>query len=279
MTDPDQGGLTRFSKQIEVAHRRAFYARVVGQLIQVGTVLGLLAVWELAVVMLHLNPIILPRVSVIASSLWSLSVDGTIPWHGMLTMRRVFAGFAAAALLGVAVGMGMNRFQSIRNMFDPIIAALYPLPKIALVPLLLIWFGSGDLYKFVIVLATAFFPIVISAYQGLRQVDPGLVAAARDLGANEWRIQWDVMLPAATPSILAGMRIGMGVAIILTVAAEMIASQNGLGYLLVAAGSVLETEKVFAVIFAVAILGLLVNKAHDWIDASVAGWAFDGQSR
>jgi NitT/TauT family transport system permease protein len=191
----------------------------------------------------------------------------------------VGVGFAAAALLGVGAGMAMNRFQLIRNIFDPIIAALYPLPKIALVPLLLIWFGSGDLYKFVIVLATAFFPIAISAYQGLRQVDGGLVAAARDLGANEWRLQWDVLLPAAMPTILAGMRIGMGVAIILTVAAEMIASQDGLGYLLIAAGSVLETEKVFAVIFAVAILGLVINKAHDFVDVYVAGWAFDAQTR
>ena len=275
----DQPDLSRFSKQIEVAHRRALHARVVGQLVQVGTIVGLLAIWELAVVGLQISPIILPSVSVIASSLWSLSVDGTIPWHAAVTIRRVGVGFAAAALLGVGAGMAMNRFQLIRNIFDPIIAALYPLPKIALVPLLLIWFGSGDLYKFVIVLATAFFPIAISAYQGLRQVDGGLVAAARDLGANEWRLQWDVLLPAAMPTILAGMRIGMGVAIILTVAAEMIASQDGLGYLLIAAGSVLETEKVFAVIFAVAILGLVINKAHDFVDVYVAGWAFDAQTR
>ena len=273
----NSAGLQPFAKQIEDARARATRARLYGRLVQLGTVIGLLVLWELAVVLLHTSPIILPRVSVIASALWTMTIDGTIPWHSLVTLKRVVLGFAAASILGIAIGLAMNRFETVRNIADPLIAGLYPLPKVALVPLLLIWFGSGETYKFVIVLATAFFPIVISTYQGLRQVDGGLISAASDLGANDWQVQLEVMLPAATPAILAGMRLGMGVAVILTIAAEMIASQNGLGYLLVAVGAILETEKVFAVLFTVAILGVAITKIHDWLDIKFAGWAFDSR--
>src|SRR3954468_12845267 len=104
MSDTDQPSLSRLSKQIEVAHRRALRSRIIGQLVQVGTIVGLLALWELAVVSLEISPLILPRVSVIASSLWALSVNGTIPWHTAITTRRVAVGFAAAALLGIGAG-------------------------------------------------------------------------------------------------------------------------------------------------------------------------------
>jgi NitT/TauT family transport system permease protein len=275
----DDSGLRRFSTQIANARAHAARTRTIGWLVQVSTALGALLLWEASVVGMQIDPIILPRVSVIASTLLGMSIDGTIPWHTMITLRRVLVGFAAAAILGVLCGLAMNRSYIARNVFDPLIAALYPLPKIALVPLLLIWFGSGEMYKFVIVLATAFFPIVISTYQGLRQVDAGLVSTAHDLGAGQWRIQWEVMLPAATPAILAGMRVGMGVAIILTIAAEMIASQDGLGYLLVAVGAILETEKVFAILFTVAILGVAITKVHDWVDIRLAGWAVESGAK
>ena len=266
--------LKPFAREINDARLRASRARMFARLVQLGTVVGVLVVWELAVVILAVNPIILPRVSVIARSLGMLTIDGAIPWHALVTLGRVFLGFAAACVLGVGIGLLMNRFLIARNIADPLIASLYPLPKVALIPLLLIWFGSGETYKFVITLMTSFFPIVISTYQGLRQVDAGLVSAARDLGATEWSIQWEVMLPAAMPDILSGMRLGMGVAIVLTIAAEMIASQSGLGYLLVAYGAILETEKVFAVLFTVAILGVAITKIHDWFDVKLVGWAF-----
>jgi len=266
--------LKPFAHEINVARSRASRARVFARLVQLGTVIGVLVIWELAVVLLGVNPIILPRVSVIARSLWLLTIDGTIPWHTLVTLGRVLLGFVAACALGVGIGLLMNRFVTARNIADPLIASLYPLPKVALIPLLLIWFGSGEVYKFVITLMTSFFPIVISTYQGLRQVDAGLVSAARDLGATDTRIQLEVMLPASMPDILSGMRLGMGVAIVLTIAAEMIASQSGLGYLLVAYGAILETEKVFAVLFTVAIVGIAITRIHDWVDVKLAGWAF-----
>ena len=213
------------------------------------------------------------------TTLWAMIWDGTLPWNSLITVLRILAGFVAAVVAGVAIGMAMAFSRTIQNMCDPLIAALYPLPKITLIPLLIIWLGTGEAYKFIVIAFTAFFPIVINTYIGLRQVDQDLIKAARDLGANERQIQLEVMLPAALPSIFAGFRLAMGVAIILTVAAEMIASQDGLGRVLIEAGAILETEKVFAALFVMGILGIVVTRIQDWVDSRFAGWAFETRER
>jgi NitT/TauT family transport system permease protein len=169
--------------------------------------------------------------------------------------------------------MGMSRV--VAAVADVWIAALYPLPKISLIPLLIIWLGTGEAYRIVISAVTAFFPIVISTYAGIRQTDCGLIKAARDLGANARQIQLKVVIPAAIPSIFAGLHLGMGVTIILIVAAEMIggSSQSGMGYLLINAGQVMETEKVFASLVVLAVVGAIVIKLQQWTDRRVAPWA------
>jgi NitT/TauT family transport system permease protein len=165
------------------------------------------------------------------------------------------------------------------RILDPWIAALYPLPKISLIPLLIIWLGTGEAYKIVISAITAFFPIVISSYAGIRQADRGLIKAAQDLGANRRQIQLKVVIPFAVPSIFAGLQLGMGVTIILVVAAEMIggSGQSGMGYLLIQAGQVLETEKVFAGLIVLAVFGALITKAQQRIDRWLAPWVEPAQ--
>ena len=223
--------LKPFEREINDARLQASRARTFARLIQLGTIIGALAVWELTVVAMGVNPIILPRVSVIAQSLWTLTADGTIPWHTLVTLGRVFFGFVAACVLGVKYWADdeslHGRAQYCRSADRRPLSS--PENCAHSSATYLVWLG--ETYKFAIVLMTAFFPIVISTFQGLRQVDAGLVSAASDLGASDWRIQSEVMLPAAMPAILSGMRLGMGVAIVLTIAAEMIASQSGLGYL------------------------------------------------
>jgi ABC-type nitrate/sulfonate/bicarbonate transport system permease component len=169
--------------------------------------------------------------------------------------------------------MGMSRIVS--RVADLWIAALYPLPKISLIPLLIIWLGTGEAYRIVISAVTAFFPIVISTYSGIRQVDRGLIKAAQDLGASTRQIQLKVVIPAAMTSILAGLQLGMGVTIILIVAAEMIggSSQSGMGYLLISSGQVMETEKVFASLVVLAVMGAVIIKLQQWFDRVVAPWA------
>jgi ABC-type nitrate/sulfonate/bicarbonate transport system permease component len=238
------------------------------------TVVAFVAGWEALVDLRGIAPIYLPAPSAIVEYLLRMIADGSMGFNLGVTLLRIFAGFAVAAVAGVLVGvvMGMSRLAA--RVADPWIAALYPLPKISLIPLLIIWLGTGETYKIVISAVSAFFPIVISAYSGIRQADQGLIKAAKDLGANRRQVQMKVVIPAAIPSIFAGLHLGMGVTIILVVAAEMIggSGESGMGYLLIHAGQVMETEKVFASLVVLAVMGALVIKAQQWIDRRVAPW-------
>ncbi len=249
-------------------------AGVLERLLPTLTVVAFLLGWELFVRWRGIAPIYLPAPSAIAVYLFRMIADGSLVFHLGVTLLRIFAGFAIAALCGITLGVLMGMSRIVARIADPWIAALYPLPKIALIPLLVIWLGTGEAYKIVISAVTAFFPVVISTYSGIRQTDRGLMKAAQDLGANARQIQMKVVIPAAIPSIFAGLHLGMGVTIILVVAAEMIggSSRSGMGFLLIQAGQVMETEKVFASLIVLAVMGAVVIKLQGWIDRKVAPW-------
>ena len=242
------------------------------------TVAAFVLAWEALVRMRGIAPIYLPAPSSVLVYLWRMTVDGSMPYNLAITLLRIFGGFAAAAVSGIALGIVMGMSPTCARVADIWIAALYPLPKISLIPLLIIWLGTGEAYKIVISAVSAFFPIVISTYAGIRQADRGLIMAAKDLGANRRQIQAKVVIPAAVPSIFAGLHLGMGVAIILVVAAEMIggSSQGGMGWLLISSGQVMETEKVFASLIVLAVVGAIVIKLQQWIDRKIAPWAHHG---
>jgi NitT/TauT family transport system permease protein len=239
------------------------------------SIVAFLAIWEAVVRLRGIQPIFLPAPSVIAIYLWRMIADGSMEYHLGVTLLRIIAGFVIAAVTGIALGLAMGMSRIVARIADTWIAALYPLPKISLIPLLIIWLGTGEAYRIVISAVTAFFPIVISTYSGIRQADRGLIKAAKDLGANAHQVQLKVVIPAAMPSILSGLQLGMGVTIILIVAAEMIggSSQSGMGYLLINSGQVMETEKVFASLVVLAVMGAVIMKLQQWIDRKVAPWA------
>jgi NitT/TauT family transport system permease protein len=242
------------------------------------TVVAVVVAWEALVRLRGIAPIYLPAPSSVLVYLWRMTLDGSLPYNLAITLLRIFVGFAVAAATGILLGVAMGMSRTIARVADVWIAALYPLPKISLIPLLIIWVGTGEAYKIVISAVSAFFPIVISTYAGIRQTDRGLIMAARDLGANRSQIQMKVVIPAAIPSIFAGLHLGMGVAIILVVAAEMIggSSQGGMGWLLISSGQVMATEKVFASLIVLAVVGAVVIKLQQWIDRKVAPWAHHG---
>ena len=238
------------------------------------TIVAVVAAWEALVRLRGIAPIYLPAPSSVFVYLSRMIADGSMPYHLGITLLRIFVGFALAAVFGIALGVLMGMSRTVARVADVWIAALYPLPKISLIPLLIIWVGTGEAYKIVISAISAFFPIVISTYSGIRQTDRGLVKAAKDLGANARQIQLKVVIPGAIPSIFAGLHLGMGIAIILVVAAEMIgeSSQGGMGWLLISSGQVMETEKVFASLIVLAVVGAVVIKLQQWIDRKVAPW-------
>jgi ABC-type nitrate/sulfonate/bicarbonate transport system permease component len=232
--------------------------------------------WEVMVDLRGIKPIYLPAPSLILATLVKMTEDGTIFFHLAFTLFRIFAGFVVAAVVGIGLGILMGMTPLFARLLDPWIAALYPLPKISLIPLLIIWLGTGEIYKISLSAFSAFLPIVISTFSGIRQIEPDLLKTAADLGASRHQIQFKIVVPAAIPAIVNGLQIGMGIAIIMVVASEMIggSGQTGVGYLLISAGQVLETEKVFACLLVLALVGGLIMKGQDYASRKLAPWAF-----
>jgi ABC-type nitrate/sulfonate/bicarbonate transport system permease component len=188
-----------------------------------------LIMWEVVVAAAHLNQIYLPRPSHILVALVMMFQTGGLFGDLLATLGRIFGGFAIALVAGTLLGIWMATSERVSAIADNFIAALYPLPKVTLIPLLIIWLGTGGPFMLTISALGAIFPIVINTVLGIRQCDPGLILAARDLGATSRQVIRMVLLPSAVPSIFAGVRLGIGVSIILVVAAEMVVGKIGLG--------------------------------------------------
>ena len=237
-----------------------------------GAVVFVLVAWELIAILTGVNRLYLPRPTQIVVALFDMFANGKLAVDLGYTLYRIFAGFFIALVVGVALGIWIATSARVRAVADMFIAALYPLPKVTLIPLLIIWLGTGGPFMLTISALGAIFPIIINTVLGVRQCDPGLVLAARDLGANQRQVMRLVLLPSASPSIFAGVRLGLGVSIILVVAAEMVVGKLGLGARLYLAGQVLETEQVFAVLIVLAALGIVVTKIQDQIDIWLGRW-------
>jgi ABC-type nitrate/sulfonate/bicarbonate transport system permease component len=237
-----------------------------------GSVALVLIAWELIAILTGVNRLYLPRPTQIVVALFDMFANGRLLADLLATLSRVFGGFFIALAIGIALGIWIASSDRVRAIADMFIAALYPLPKVTLIPLLIIWLGTGGPFMLTISGLGAIFPIIINTVLGVRQCDPGLVLAARDLGATRRQVMRLVLLPSAIPSIFAGARLGLGVSIILVVAAEMVVGKLGLGARLYLAGQVLETEQVFAVLIVLATLGIVVTRIQDWIDFRLGRW-------
>lgn len=240
-----------------------------------GALLLVLVLWEAFVRLGNIPILYLPGPIAITRSLVKLFVEGNLLRDLLITLGRIFGGFLLAFVTGTAFGIWMGTSRKVESIGDVFIAALYPIPKVMLIPLLIIWLGSGEALQFTISWLGAIFPIVVNTVLGVKECDKGLLLAARDLRATERQIKWKVILPSAIPHIFAGLRLGLGVSIILVVAAEMVAGRVGLGARLFLAGQVLETGEVFAILLLLAILGLLLTKGQDMIDNALSIWRSD----
>jgi len=158
---------------------------------------------------------------------------------------------------GVAVGVVTGFFSRAEAVGQPLIAATFPIPKIALLPLLILWLGLGEPSKIAVIALGVFFPMAINTYAGVREADPLLVRAAVAFGAGRWSIIRKVILPSALPMIFAGLKLGAGTALLLLVAAEMIAADSGIGFLVLHAGNIMDTTKLMVGIVCLSLLGVL----------------------
>jgi ABC-type nitrate/sulfonate/bicarbonate transport system permease component len=203
------------------------------RLVAVAAFLGLWSLLAGIVVVFKLfNPIFLPGPWLVLGSLAELAAKGQLWIHVRATLERVAVGFATGAGLGVALGLAAGQLRVVRDVVEPVIELLRPIPPLAVLPLFIVWVGIGEPSKIGFITYATFFPIFLTTVTGVRQIDPLLLRAARSLGAGGLRLFVRVILPAALPDILTGLRLGVALAFFVIVISEFIGAEHGLGYLI-----------------------------------------------
>jgi ABC-type nitrate/sulfonate/bicarbonate transport system permease component len=220
-----------------------------------------LAVWEAVARSGQVSPILLPSLVRIGRELGLFLGQSASLGEAWLSVYRALAGFALAAVVGVALGVLMGRSTVAAGVLDPLFSGTYPIPKIALFPLFVFVFGLGSLSKVALVFLECLYPIVVTTCAGSRTVHRTLVWSALNMGASRARILWGVVVPATAPYIFAGLRIALPIAMIVVIITEMIGSADGLGYLVVYSLASFKTDRMLAVVVVVALLGLTFDQA------------------
>ncbi len=234
--------------------------------------IGLLLVWELLIRAGLGDRRFIPAPSDIAVRFWQLTLSGELAMHTAATLWRVLAGFVIGAVPAVAIGLLMAMFRPVRIFFDPLVAALMPIPKVALMPLLLLAFGFGDASKIALVATAVFFPVVVNTYAGAANIERIYWDVAKNYGASTYVMFTRVVFFGALPLIFAGLRIALAVSFVVLVAAEFVASKTGIGYLIWNSWELLQVDYMFVGIIVIGILGLITAVLFQEIERKLIPW-------
>jgi NitT/TauT family transport system permease protein len=218
---------------------------------------GLVVLWELLTRTGWIPALFLPSPLGVLREGGEMLRSGELLTHVLTILRRLVLGFAAGALGGVSVGLAVGFWSLAEAIGNPLIAATFPIPKIALLPLLILWLGIGETSKVAVITLGVFFPMAINTYTGVRHADPLLIRAAASFGSGRFSLIRKVLLPSSLPMIFAGLRLGAGTSLLLLVAAEMIAADAGIGFLVLHAQNLMETTKLMVGIALLSLLGVL----------------------
>jgi ABC-type nitrate/sulfonate/bicarbonate transport system permease component len=225
------------------------------------SVLLLLIAWELFARSGKVTPFMLPRFSAVLEYIKNDAVTGDLWLNLALTLYRALAGFCIATVGGVALGAAMSRSRIVNWFFDPIISVGFPMPKIAFLPIIMLWLGLYDVSKISMVVFDAIFPVVTATLAGIAAVETHLLWSARNMGATEREIMWQVVLPAALPQILTGLQVALPISLIVAIIAEMVMGGYGLGGAMMGASRFANSTGVFAGIVEIALVGYVLIKA------------------
>jgi len=237
------------------------------------SVLLLLSAWELAARMHLTPPLFLPPFSVVAMQLGRSLADGTLVADLALSLYRTFAGLALAAAAGVLIGMLMAQSRFVHWMIDPIVALAFPAPKIAFIPVFILWFGIESLSKILLVAFACVFPVIIGTYSAARSVNRIFLWSAFSLGTSKTALLGRVILPACYPRIFATLRIALPVALITTFTAEMVAGGGGMGATLIYSQRFFESPTVYAYIVIMLCVGLVLDAAMVKFQSRYLAWS------
>ena len=223
------------------------------------TLLGAIALWQAGASAGLIPTLFLPAPANIAVALYQLTISGELWKHLSASLARLAVGWTIGTVFGIGMGLAVGLWSAMRSPGMAIVSALFPIPKIALVPLFIIWFGIGEGSKIITLAFGVFFPTVIATAGGVDNVPRSLIRMGQSFGLSHWAIVRKVVLPAALPAILNSFRVTTSIAIVLLVAAEMIGADRGIGAFVLSAGNLYDTDNLLAGIVVLSVLGLAVS--------------------
>ncbi len=232
--------------------------------------LGVLVVWEGVARIFHLPEFVLPPPSLIAAALVEHQRDLGVAAY--VTAREVFLGFVLSAVIGAAVALVIARFAAFGRALYPLMVLFQTVPKVALAPLFILWFGFDLTPKVMLIVVIAFFPVAINMLVGLQTVDPNLVALMRSVGASRNEILRRIQIPNSLPYLMAGLKVAVTLAVIGAIVGEFSGAQAGLGYMIQFASTQMQTSLVFAALVEVSVLGVLFYYVIEWLEKRYVNW-------
>lgn len=232
----------------------------------------LLVAWEWGSRVGLVSPMFFPAPTTIAGTLVSLAASGRLGTDLGATLGRVAIGLSIGVGLGLPLGLLMGWKPRLRVLVDPMVAATHALPKIAMYPILMVLFGIGDGSRVALIALGAFFPMLINAMSGVRQIEPRFFEVAESYGAHGWRILAEVVWPGSLPFVLAGLRLALNGALLLGIAAELLTAREGLGGMIWMAWQTFRTEEMYAALFVTGLLGVAFNGLTNLMVRKLAPW-------
>ncbi|MBQ6618248.1 MAG: ABC transporter permease [Phascolarctobacterium sp.] len=258
--------------EYKVVSRMTSWQKSYPNWVSIISILCLLAIWELICQSGVVSSLFLPAPTAIISALLQMIADGEIGVSLAASLYRILAGFFIGSLVGLAVGLVTGTSALMDKIGTPIVNAIYPIPKIALLPLFILWLGIGELSKVTIIALGVFFPVAMNTYSGVKNVDTLLLKVAASFNASWWMTMKSVVLPNALPMIFAGLRLAAGTSLLLLVAAEMIAAQVGIGALILHYGDLMITDRLMAGVIVLSLLGLVFNLILQFLERKAIPW-------
>ena len=232
----------------------------------------ILGAWQLFYRLGYLKPVILPPPSQVAMTFWDLLKSGAMARHVGISVLRVLEGFGIAAILGLSLGIAIGLSRTLDRLTELLIQLIKPIPPIAWIPMAILWFGIGETSKVYIIFLGAFFPIIINTIDGIRQTDHKFVEVARVLEVPRFKFVRQVVIPGAFPAIMTGLRVGLMVAWMCVVAAELIAAGSGIGYLIMDARQLSQSDVVLVGMITIGVVGKLMDSVIKRLERRLVGW-------
>jgi ABC-type nitrate/sulfonate/bicarbonate transport system permease component len=255
--------------------RVSFYRRHEEMILGGGAVFVVIAIWQAFWSAGKISPLFLSGPSAIAVQFWDTLRHGTLLADMAYSGRNFILGLGLAAVAGVVLGVIIGWYRRIRFLFDPFLNALYATPRIAMIPMIIIWFGIGMWSKVFIVFMSAFFPILVNTVGGMRTIDADLLRAARAFCASDWQIFKTVAIPGSVPFILTGLRQGVALGLIGVVVGEMFGGSQGIGFMVMYGGQTFATDTLFVGVILIAFAGIVLTSVAERLERRFSRWRPD----